>query len=149
MNSIEELVSYGIGRETASRMIETYQKRIGIVNGDYKIIDISYNSLTKARIVKLKCLTCGDETQREMIKGRNKWSELIKTCPKCRKERQDAKLEKSRKDKKDLLESEIGKKYGDYIVSGIIKQNTVKIRMICRECGAFKDISYNMLHTGK
>lgn len=149
MNSIEELVSYGIGRETASRMLETYQKRIGIVNGDYKIIDISYNPPTKARVVKLKCITCGDEIQCEMIKGRNKWSELIRTCSKCRKERRDAEFEKIQKDKKDLLESEIGKQYGDYTASEIVEQNPIKIRMICRECGAFKDISFNMLHTGK
>lgn len=61
MNNVEELVSYGIGKETASRMLETYQKRIGTVNGDYKIIDISYNPPTKSRVVKLKCITCGDD----------------------------------------------------------------------------------------
>ena len=54
MNSVEELVSYGISKENISQMIESYQKRIGTVNGDYKIIDISYNPYTKARVVKLK-----------------------------------------------------------------------------------------------
>lgn len=43
MNSVEELVSYGISKENISQMIESYQKRIDTVNGDYKIIDISYN----------------------------------------------------------------------------------------------------------
>ena len=105
MNSVEELVSYGISKENISQMIESYQKRIDTVNGDYKIIDISYNPYTKARVVKLKCVTCGNEIQRGMIKGRNKWSELIKTCPKCRKKRRNAELEKSRKIKKDLLEN--------------------------------------------
>lgn len=149
MNSVEELVSYGISKENISQMIESYQKRIGTVNGDYKIIDISYNPYTKARVVKLKCVTCGNEIQRGMIKGRNKWSELIKTCPKCRKKRRNAELEKSRKIKKDLLESEIGKQYGDYTASKIIEQNPIKIRMVCKECGAFKDVSFSMMHAGK
>ena len=52
MNSVEELVSYGISKENISQMIEFYQKRIGTINGDYKIIDISYNPPTKARVVK-------------------------------------------------------------------------------------------------
>lgn len=145
MNSVEELVSYGISKENISQMIESYQKRIDTVNGDYKIIDISYNPYTKARVVKLKCVTCGNEIQRGMIKGRNKWSELIKTCPKCRKKRRNAELEKSRKVKKDLLESEMGKQYGDYTASKIIEQNPIKIRMVCRECGAFKDVSFQFL----
>nr|DAU27661.1 MAG TPA: hypothetical protein [Caudoviricetes sp.] len=149
MNSVEELVSYGIGKETASMMIECYQKRIGTENGDYKIIDISYNPHTKSRIIKLKCVACGDTIQREMINGRNKWNELIKTCYKCRKERRNAELKKSRKIKKDLLESEIGKQHGDYIASEIIDQNPIKIRMTCMECGTFKDVSYSMLHAEK
>ena len=62
-----------------------------------------------------------------MINGRNKWNELIKTCYKCRKERRNAELKKSRKIKKDLLESEIGKQHGDYIASEIIDQNPIKI----------------------
>ena len=111
MNSVEELVSYGISKENISQMIESYQKRIGTVNGDYKIIDISYNPYTKARVVKLKCVTCGNEIQRGMIKGRNKWSELIKTCPKCRKKRRNAELEKSRKIKKD----DFGKERNEWI----------------------------------
>lgn len=102
MNSVEELVSYGIGKETAFMMIECYQKRIGTENGDYKIIDISYNPHTKSRIIKLKCVACGDTIQREMINGRNKWNELIKTCYKCRKERQNAELKKISKNKKRL-----------------------------------------------
>lgn len=149
MNSIEELVSYGIRKENVSRMIESYQKLVGTVNGDYEIIDISYNPIAKARMVKLRCTTCGDEIQREIVKGRNKWSELIKTCSKCREKRRNAELEKNEKIKKDLLESEIGKQYGDYIATEIISYNPIKIRMVCGECGAIKDVSYSMLHTGK
>lgn len=55
MNSVEELVSYGISKENISQMIESYQKRIDTVNGDYKIIDISYNPYTKARGCKDAC----------------------------------------------------------------------------------------------
>lgn len=149
MNSVEELASYGISKENIAQMIKSYQKRIGTVNGDYKIIDISYNPSTKARVVKLKCVACGDEIYREMIKGRNKWSELIKTCPRCREKKRNAELEKKRKNKENLLESIIGKQYNDYIATEIISHNPTKIRMVCRECGAFKDISYSMLHTEK
>ena len=76
-------------------------------------------------------------------------SELIKTCSKCREKRRNAELEKNEKIKKDLLESEIGKQYGDYIATEIISYNPIKIRMVCGECGAIKDVSYSMLHTGK
>lgn len=52
MNNVEELVSYGISKENISQMIKSYQKRIGTVNGDYKIIDISYNPYNIPEAIK-------------------------------------------------------------------------------------------------
>ena len=38
MNTIEDLMNHGIERYTAERMLEDYKKRIGTMNGVYKII---------------------------------------------------------------------------------------------------------------
>lgn len=38
MNNIEELVSHGISEATAIKMLNDYQKRIGTMNGVYKIM---------------------------------------------------------------------------------------------------------------
>lgn len=80
MNSIQSLTEYGIEPFTAEEMIKSYENRIGTTNGVYHITDIAYDFDTKGRIVTLKCSGCGKEIQRTMITGRNKWSELIKTC---------------------------------------------------------------------
>lgn len=87
MNSIEDLVSHGIGISTAEKMIEDYKSRLGQMNGIYEIIDIRYDFSVKGKIVTLKCSYCGDIIARTLITRRNKWSELIKDCGNCRQER--------------------------------------------------------------
>lgn len=120
MNSVEELVSYGIDEKTANNMIANFQSKVGTINGDYEIVDITFHPGTRIRKVALKCTKCGETIYRDMICGRNKWSELIKTCKKCKITEKNKAVEKFQKSKKDLLESEIGKIYGDYKVIGIV-----------------------------
>lgn len=84
MNSVEELVSYGIDEKTANNMIANFQSKVGTINGDYEIVDITFHPGTRIRKVALKCTKCGETIYRDMICGRNKWSELIKTCKKCK-----------------------------------------------------------------
>ena len=83
MNSVKELVSYGIDEKTANNMIANFQSKVGTINGDYEIVDIAFHPGTRIRTVTLKCTKCGEIIYRDMICGRNKWCELIKTCKKC------------------------------------------------------------------
>lgn len=84
MNTIEELLNNNIDLHTAEMMLNEYQKRIGTMNGVYKITDINYDFNIRGKIVTLECQECGKVIYRTMISGRNKWSELIKSCE-CQK----------------------------------------------------------------
>lgn len=91
MNTFEDLIQNGIEPQTVVFMLDSYSRKIGTMNGIYKITDITYDFKEHGRIVTLKCSSCGREIKRTMISGRNKWSELIRTCP-CEKEaRREAK----------------------------------------------------------
>ena len=84
MNTLQNLIDNGIEINTAIRMLSEYQKRINTYNGIYKIIDITYDFNKRGKDVTLECTNCGKIIHRIMISGRNKWSELIKTCE-CQK----------------------------------------------------------------
>ena len=86
MNSLENLLNNGINIKTALEMLEDYSKRIGTMNGIYKIIDINYDFSIRGKDVTLQCTECGKVIHKKMISGRNKWSELIKSCE-CQKEK--------------------------------------------------------------
>ena len=96
MNTVKELIENGLSQYNANKIIEECNKRVGTTNGVYLIKDVTYDFKSKGKIVTLECTKCGAEIQRTMIYGRNKWSELIKTCQ-CEKE---SKTEKRRNDKK-------------------------------------------------
>jgi len=124
MNTVQELLDNNIDLHTAEMMINEYQKRIDTMSGVYRIEDINYDFNIRGKIVTLKCSECGKVIHRTMISGRNKWSELIKTCE-CQKEKKRlAREEESKKNlqnKKDEMikdaESMVGKDYGDYKLS--------------------------------
>lgn len=97
MNSVKELVSYGIDEKTANNMIANFLNKVGTINGDYEIVDITFHPGTRVRKVTLKCTKCGETIYRDMICGRNKWSELIKTCKKCKIAKKNNAAEKSKK----------------------------------------------------
>lgn len=108
MNTIGDLMNHGIDRYTAERMLEDYKKRIGTMNGVYKIVDIKYDFNERGKDITLQCSSCGKIIHRMMIQGRNKWSELIKTCKDC----------EDRKRKDDLGKSEKRKKTKFFHISG-------------------------------
>lgn len=149
MNSVKELVSYGIDEKTANNMIANFLNKVGTINGDYEIVDITFHPGTRVRKVTLKCTKCGETIYRDMICGRNKWSELIKTCKKCKIAKKNNAAEKSKKIKKELLEAEIGKIYGDYKVVGIVNGSPDKLKLSCTICGAEKAVSFPSVQTGK
>lgn len=100
MNTLQNLLDNGIDAVTAQSMIDNYSSKIGTRNGVYVITDITYDFEQRGKDVTLRCTKCGKEIHRMMIKGRNKWSELIKSCP-CEKEaKRKAELEKIEKNKK-------------------------------------------------
>lgn len=102
MNTYTELIDNGIGEYTATRMLDDYKSKIGTMNGVYEITDIYYDFDVRGKIVTLKCTECGKVIQRVMISGRNKWSELIKSCEceKIKKALAKAELQKISKLKK-------------------------------------------------
>lgn len=145
MNTFQNLIDNGIEPHTAQDMLDGYAKRIGTMNGIYEITDITYDFNERGKDVTLKCSLCGREIHRMMISGRNKWSELIKSCPcqKARKaEEERLRSEKIEKEKKDLILSRIGRVYGDYeIISVENLEDNPQYVIRCTGCGAEKIIS--------
>ena len=149
MNAFEELTTiYGIEKHTAQSMIDGYMERIGSLNGVHRVEDITYIG-DGAKEVRLRCIECGREYTRVMVSGRNKWSELMRTCV-CQKERKreerkrQADIEKSEKNKKrvSVLQNEIGNIYGDYKVIGYKTDNNDLLVGECTVCGHIRNIRY-------
>lgn len=150
MNTIEELKSrYGISIETAQSMLDEYTKCIGKTNGVMKIKDITYIG-NSTREVTLECNLCGRIYKPMMKAGRNKWSELRRSCD-CQKEterikreqqKEQEKAEKERKKEEDV-QQEDGKKYGDFKVIGYEKHGSQYVlRCKCMICGHEEFMSY-------
>lgn len=150
MNNLQELVSHGIEESTARNMLAGYSKKIGTMNGIYRIKDIEYNFSSKGRIVTLECSECGKVITRVMISGRNKWSELIKTCN-CEKERKkERRKQEVSNDRIQNAALRIGETYGDFeIVSLRSVGDRLKYIVRCNECGAEKEISVNNFNLWK
>lgn len=144
MNTIQELLDNDIDIHTAEMMLNEYSKHIGTMNGVYEITDVEYDFNIRGKIVTLECSECGKVIHRTMISGRNKWSELIKTCE-CQKEKkkriEKEKAEKILQNKKaqilKAVESMIGSDYGDYKIISAYEDMDSKIRLmlVCNTCG--------------
>lgn len=148
MNSLQDLLKNGFDEHTAKNMLQGYQERIGTINGIYEVIDINYDSSIKGRNVTLRCVECGRIIHRTIIKGRNKWSELIKTCD-CEKERKKRESEISEKNKKACILAEEGNIYGEYVVTGVQFGNPDKLIMNCLRCGSEIRVPYYMISSGR
>lgn len=155
MNTLQNLLDNGIDEYTANRMLKEYKSKIGTMNGIYKIIDINYDFTERGKDVTLQCSKCGRIIHRTMIRGRNKWSELIKSCP-CQKEekRKEEQLarENSKRIKRDNISADaqslIGVNYGDYKVIGFEFDNGKPIfKLKCRECGDITTSHYQRVKT--
>ena len=147
MNTLQNLLDNGIDEYTAEKMLSGYKNRIGTMNGVYKIIDISYDFSVRGKDVTLECSKCGKVIHRTMIGGRNKWSELIKSCP-CQKEetRREKQLtsEKQAEAKRQLISSRVGEIHGDYkIISVDDLENNPKYTLQCTICKAERLVSAN------
>lgn len=145
MNTLKNLIDNGIDKYTAVSMLDSYSSKIGTMNGIYEITDITYDFEERGRDVTLRCTSCGREIHRFIIQGRNKWSELIKTCP-CQKEkkrRQEMEaLENLKNEKRALLESRVGNTYGDYTIISLEDMNGIpKYTMRCDTCGYERMVS--------
>lgn len=156
MNTLQSLIDNGIGEYNAKSMISNYSSKINKMNGVYIITDITYDFNSKGHDVTLKCTECGREIHRIMINGRNKWSELIKTCP-CQKEKKirdreaiPKKIPKIKKtpafkvEPKQIIkfdESYIGKKNNFLEVIGISRLDNGHRCFVCKcDCGNIKNI---------
>lgn len=132
MNTVEELIENGLSRYNANKIIEECNKRVGTANGVYLIKDVTYDFKSKGKIVTLECTKCGAEIQRTMISGRNKWSELIKTCQ-CEKE---SKTERRRNEKKYLALKRVGEIHGDLKIVALLNSDIEPQYVLrCKTCG--------------
>lgn len=147
MNTLENLINNGIDIKTAQDMLDNYSSKIGTMNGVYEIIDITYDFKERGKDVTLKCAKCGRVIHRMMVRGRNKWGELIKSCPCEKEEKRRAESEKIEKNKKahiEELKSRIGMTFGDYeIVSLENTDDKPKYTLRCKVCGAEKIVAAN------
>lgn len=155
MNALQDLTDNGIEPYTTQKMLDGYSKRIGTMNGVYEITDITYDFNERGRDVTLKCSLCGREIHRMMIKGRNKWSELIKSCP-CQKAVEEKKKEgefeqKKRIERENILkdgQSMIGGKYGDYkIIDFELCKDAPTFTLECMQCGDIVKYNYQRVKT--
>lgn len=143
MNTIQNLIDNGIDFKTAQRMLVGYSQKVGTYSGIYLITDVYYDFEIKGKIVKMKCSSCGKKIERKMFSGKNKWSELIKSCE-CQKELEkiqkqnklSEKLEKNKKEQKAIIFSRVGVIFGDYKIIAIddLDKNQ-KYTMQCTQCG--------------
>ena len=84
METVNSLINKGLNKDTAISLIDIYKNKLNTRNGIYIISDITYMPEIHGKDIELTCAECGSVIHRVMIKGRNKWSELIKNCP-CQK----------------------------------------------------------------
>ena len=104
MNTLKELLDNNININVANNMLNDYRNRIGSMNGVYMITDINYDFNIHGRIVTLECQECGKVIHRTMISGRNKWSELIKSCE-CQKAKKEE-IKKAESEKNSKMKTE-------------------------------------------
>lgn len=145
MQTIEQLENMGIDKINAQRILDSYSKRIGWINGDYKVTDITYMG-DNTRDIELTCIKCGRTYHKEFVNGRNKWSEMKSICP-CESEKRhelelQTKLERQQllknfqeQKRLDIL-SLIGTTYGDFTVLSVDNEdNPKKYNVRCNRCG--------------
>lgn len=153
MNTLKELLDNNININVANNMLNDYRNRIGSMNGVYMITDINYDFNIHGRIVTLECQECGKVIHRTMISGRNKWSELIKSCE-CQKAKREeikkAESEKISKMKKNkILEDAcnmVGGDYGDYRISSVWEDDCkLMLALECKTCGEVISAPYKSI----
>lgn len=157
MNSLHELQEkYGLCEPNARKMLARYESRIGEKNGDYTITDITYVG-NATKIVEETCSHCGAVITREMVNGRNKWSELQRFCPNEQEERmkerhyirqlfeKNEQIEKMKLRQLSLI-SEIGNVYGEFTIVSTDGISNLNAR--CNICGNEEIIKYNSIKNG-
>lgn len=143
MNTLEELVNiYNIHESNARLMLDNYSKRIGQINGDYTITDITYKGFER-REVEITCNKCGKVVVKNLVNGKNKWSELARNCEFCKSVSKNS--EKTKKALRNDDYSFIGKVYGTFLVKGFERVchknksgSTIKWECECIECGRIR-----------
>lgn len=154
MNTVEELVSvYNIHENNAKMMLDNYSKKIGVVNGDFRITDITYKGF-ETKDIELTCTLCGKVIHRDFVGGKNKWSELIKNCD-CKK-LESEKILKNKKATRNDDESLLGNVYGSWEVKDFVRiphknksGSTVKWLCKCKECGTEKIMIPSNIKSGQ
>lgn len=158
MNTLQDLLDNGIELHTANNMLKQYGDRIGTYSGIYKIIAVEYDFEKRGKDVTLQCTECGKIIHRTMISGRNKWSELIKSCE-CEKQKKikyrEVEFEKNRKNKKSEMIKDacslVGSEYGDYkIVNVGSNGESILLALECITCGDIVSVPYQSVkHNAK
>lgn len=155
MNTLEELISFGLSETQAKSNLDNCKTHIGQVNGDFEITDVTYLD-SRERDIELTCMYCGAVIHKLFLSGRNKWCELQKCCV-CRN---NAISEKSPKTKRAVLRNDdssfVGKTYGtlkvvefDYKPHKSKSGGTISWICECIECNKRKIVNPGFLKSGK
>ena len=117
MNTIDDLISFGVSGPTAERMLSGYKNHIGETHGCNKVTDINYIG-NGERDIELTCTLCGAKYHKIFRGSSNKWNELRKTCS-CQYSTAEA------TPKPGVIRNDdpsyIGKVFGDYrVVSAFV-----------------------------
>lgn len=152
MNTYAELVlEYGMNDYNAQKTLAVCNERIGTQNGDYVITDVTYIG-NGTKDVEEKCVHCGNVIHRKMVNRKNKWSELQRVCD-CQREKAKEDTVRRKEVAKEIkwaeryfvLQNEVGKTYGEYVV--VQAGETMVLR--CAECGAERRIGAIQLMSGQ
>ena len=134
MNTREDLIALGLGDLALSKIIESQQKHIGELHGVNRITDITYLGVGEGSVIELTCTECGNVRTKNYVSGRNRWSELAKTCS-CQKRVLSEKEKAVRKEYNNNPEN-VGKVFGNQKVTGIdCSGKPVKWVCQCVDCG--------------
>ena len=140
MQSIEDIISITGDVAVAEQIYATNQKHLGKVSGTYVVVDIEYLG-DKERDVTLRCIECGREIHSIHRTGRNKWSELPKTCV-CSAER---KREEKEAQKREMflrsMGDETGNVYGDLKIVRVVPEDCIMTTQ-CMRCGKYSVMSF-------
>lgn len=123
-------------------MLESYKTRIGSINGDYTITDITFCG-ENTKDAELACMVCGDVIHRRI----RKWDHLRKTqCKVCQARSREYREAQKEKERDFVIQNEIGKRYGDYEIRTI---SGAYYGIRCTECGHETTISVNAVLGGR
>ena len=112
-----------------------YPQYLGIVIGDFTVVDVEYDWGKRDQRWKIKCNVCGEESYRYHTGDWRRGKGGKTTCH-CVKDAKKAAIKSGKRQRAEIIKEEIGKKYGKFEVIDYKGFDTCKVR--CTLCGAIR-----------